>query len=258
MNARILIVRACAVGDFILNLPALRAIARHNPGARFTLVGYPQTLALAKPFIDVEAIYSIELPPWSQLFVRPLANLNFNSAWVWMKGALLADHLRESGVGSVFHAAPFAKRMHAADHLLATTGLPAPELPDLWLAGFERVIIQPGSGSPDKCWPWFEQLSDRIPGVTMLMGPCEAEYPTRYPRLEGLTLSAVAEEIRRCRAFIGNDSGITHLAAYWGCPTVALFGPSDPRIWGPIGRRVKVLHKSRLRDISVDDIIDIL
>jgi len=258
MTIRILIVRACAVGDFILNLPALRTIAGHHPRARFTLVGYPQTLALAKPFIDVEAIHSIESPPWSWLFVRPLANLNFTSAWVWMKDPSIADHLRASGIDHVFHAAPFSDRMHAADHLIATTGLPAPELPDLWLRGFERVIIQPGSGSPHKCWPWFEQLADRIPAVTMLIGPCEEAYQTRYPRLEGLPLTAVAEEIRRCRAFVGNDSGITHLAAYWGCPTVALFGPTDPRIWGPVGRRVKVLHKSRLREISVDDIIDIL
>jgi len=258
MNDRILIVRACAVGDFVLNLPALRAIALRHPGARFTLVGYPQTLALAKPFIDIEAIHSIESPPWSQLFIGPLANLNFISAWVWMKDPTLANHLRQSGIGAVYHAEPFSERMHAADHLLSTTGLPAPELPDLWLPGFERVIIQPGSGSPDKCWPWFEALSDRIPDVTMLIGPCEEGFQSRYPRLEGLTLSDVAEEIRRCRAFIGNDSGITHLAAYWGCPTIALFGPTDPRLWGPVGRRVKVLRKSRLREISVDDIIDIL
>ena len=251
-------VRACAIGDFVLNLPALRAIAGQNPSARFTLVGYPQTLALATPFIDVEAIHSIESPPWSSLFIRPLPDLDFDCAWVWMKDALLADRLRESGVGEVFQAAPFPDGMHAADHLLATARLPAPDLPDLWLPGSKRVIVHPGSGSLEKCWPWYEELSNRLQDVTMLIGPCESEVRTRHPRLEGLTLTAVAEEIRRSRVFIGNDSGITHLAAYWGCPTIALFGPTDPGIWGPVGRRVTILRKTPLREISVDDIIDIL
>ncbi|HET9132402.1 MAG TPA: glycosyltransferase family 9 protein, partial [Terriglobia bacterium] len=67
-------------------------------------------------------------------------------------------------------------------------------------------------------------------------------------------LRAVAEELRRCRVFIGNDSGITHLAAYLGCPTIALFGPTDPRIWAPIGRRVTILRRMPLGDISVEEI----
>jgi len=258
VKRRILVVRACAIGDFVLNLPALRAIAGQNPSARFTLVGYPQTLALATPFIDVEAIHSIESPPWSSLFIRPLPDLDFDCAWVWMKDALLADRLRESGVGEVFQVAPFPDGMHAADHLLATARLPAPDLPDLWLPGSKRVIVHPGSGSLEKCWPWYEELSNRLQDVTMLIGPCESEVRTRHPRLEGLTLTAVAEEIRCSRVFIGNDSGITHLAAYWGCPTIALFGPTDPGIWAPVGRRVTILRKTPLREISVDDIIDIL
>jgi hypothetical protein len=43
------------------------------------------------------------------------------------------------------------------------------------------------------------------------------------------------------RLYIGNDSGITHLAAAVGTPVVAIFGPSDPAIWGPRGERVRVL-----------------
>ena len=43
------------------------------------------------------------------------------------------------------------------------------------------------------------------------------------------------------RLYIGNDSGITHLAAAVGAPVVAIFGPSDPAVWGPRGDRVRVL-----------------
>jgi len=257
-NRRVLIVRACAVGDFVLNLPVLRALAVQYPGARFTLVGYPDILSLAKGFIDVEAIHSIESPPWSTLFSRPVPHLGFDTAWVWMKDASIADHLRESGVGEVFHAAAFPGKVHAADHLLETAGLPPPELPDLWLEGSNRVIVHPGSGSPSKCWPWFENLLNAIPDAVVLTGPAETHFQTNHSRLEGLALQAVAEEIRSCRAFIGNDSGITHLAAYWGSPTIALFGPTDPRIWGPIGRRVTILRGTPLGNISVTEIRNLL
>jgi ADP-heptose:LPS heptosyltransferase len=64
--------------------------------------------------------------------------------------------------------------------------------------------------------------------------------------------------LRQCRCFVGNDSGITHLAAYLGCPTIALFGPTDPRMWGPLGRRVKILWKTHLADISVHEVEKLL
>jgi len=217
-------------------------------------VGYPEVLSLAKGFIPIEAIHSIESPPWSRLFSGPVFQLSFDKAWVWMSDSTLANHLRESGVGEVIQVSPFPESIHAADHLLQTAGLPAPELPDLWLPGSNHVIIHPGSGSPAKCWPWFEQLADQIHDSLILIGPCESQFQTKRPRLERLTLQSVAEELRRCRAFIGNDSGITHLAAYLGCPTIALFGPTDPRIWGPIGRRVTILRGIPLSTISVDEI----
>ena len=68
-------------------------------------------------------------------------------------------------------------------------------------------------------------------------------------------LIEVSRYFRKCRAFIGNDSGITHLAAYLGCPTIAVFGPTDPRVWGPVGRRSRVIWKSKLEDITVDEVL---
>jgi len=242
----------------VLNLPVLRALAAKNPQARFTLVGYPETLSLAENFIPVEAIHSIESPPWSGLFAGPVRNLAFDAAFVWMSDSIVADNLRASGIPEVSHFKAFPETGHAATHLLATAGLPMPDLPDLWRRGSDRVIIHPGSGSPSKCWPWFEQLSARIPNSILLTGPAEMHFHSDRPRMPSLRLATVAEEIRSCRAFIGNDSGITHLAAYWGCPTIALFGPTDPRIWGPIGRRVRTLWRMPLSDISVDEVRSLL
>ena len=255
---RFLVVRACAIGDFVLHLPALRAIAHANPGATFTLVGYPTTLALARPFLPIDAIYSIESPPWSELFIRPISGLSFAVAWVWMKDPMVAENLRKSGVPEVFHADPFPSSGHAAEHLLHTVNLPAPELPDFWDARSSRIILHPGSGSPAKVWPRFEELARLMPEAVVMHGPCENPLQTPNARLENLSLAEVADKLRRCRLFIGNDSGITHIAAYWGTPTAAMFGSTDPGIWGPVGRRVKVLQKPSLTDISIDDVRKLL
>ena len=48
--------------------------------------------------------------------------------------------------------------------------------------------------------------------------------------------------LARARLYVGNDSGITHLAAAVGTPVLALFGPSDPAVWAPRGPNVRVAH----------------
>ena len=75
---------------------------------------------------------------------------------------------------------------------------------------------------------------------------------THAPLLE------VAHQLQQCRCYLGNDSGITHLAAMLGVPTVAIFGPTDPKIWRPVGPLVKVIQGHTLEDVTVDDAIECL
>ena len=234
-------IRACAIGDFVLNLPALIALQNRYPEARFTLVGNPSTLDLAKKFIAVDAIYSIDLQPWCRLFYEPIPNLEFDAGVVWMKDPVVYENLCGSGIPSVMRADPFPQYGHAADQLLRTLGLPRPDLPELWISGGTEIFVHLGSGSAQKNWPHFRDLLARLPGGRVIP--------------QNLSLVQLMREISHCRLFIGNDSGITHLAAYIGCPTIALFGPTDPRTWGPIGRRVRVLWKSKLEDITVDEVL---
>ena len=255
---RLLVIRACAIGDFVLNLPALRALAEQNPEAVFTLVGYPEILRLAVPFIPVESIHSIESQPWCGLFSGALPDLRFDAAWVWMKGPVVADNLRRSGVRQVYQSSPFPAAGHAADHILNMLQLPSPELPDLWEKQSSRILLHPGSGSRTKVWPHFNELARSLPESVILLGPCETPLDVPNSCLKNLSLAEVADEVRNCRVYVGNDSGITHIAAYWGAPTVALFGPTDPAIWGPVGRRVKVLKSASLRTISLEDVKKLL
>jgi len=252
----ILAIRACAIGDFVLNLPALAALQEYHSTAAFTLVGYPSTLELAREFVNVATIHSIDVEPWNRLFSEPLRSLKFDLAIVWMKDGTVAENLRKSGIGNVVQADPFSTLTHAAAHLLETIRMPRPELPDRWHPVSDYFVIHPGSGSPKKCWPYFLNLADRLGRAEFLLGPVEAGFQTgRYPRMEHVSLRDVCKILSSIRGYVGNDSGITHLAAYLGVPTVALFGPTDPKLWCPCGRRVRVLHSPQLEDISVESVV---
>jgi heptosyltransferase-3 len=129
-----------------------------------------------------------------------------------------------------------------------------PELvgPGPWLA------VAPGSGQVRKNWPLahYYEVSQALGWeyglqVVWLAGPGEREmlpYLRALAEAQGQLLLAqrplaqVARVLSRCRLYIGNDSGLTHLAAAVGEPAVlALFGPTDPRVWAPLGPQVRTL-----------------
>jgi heptosyltransferase III len=137
------------------------------------------------------------------------------------------------------------------------------------------VAIHPGSGALEKCWPTsrfaevIKQLWEQNRTVLLLAGPADTERVNDLlqqlplpPNSEMLNVLAnaplleVAQHIQQCRCYLGNDSGITHLAAMLGVPTVAIFGPTDPKIWRPVGPFVNVIHEPRLEHISVDAVLD--
>lgn len=121
------------------------------------------------------------------------------------------------------------------------------------------VLLQPGARYWFKAWPAerFAQLADRLAdtfGCRILIGGDSsevelAESVRKHARsapvnLAGrTTLLQLAGILRRCDLFIGNDNGPMHMAAALGVPVVALFGPSDPAVWGPRGGRTEVLYK---------------
>ncbi|MBW1740360.1 MAG: glycosyltransferase family 9 protein [Deltaproteobacteria bacterium] len=118
-------------------------------------------------------------------------------------------------------------------------------------------VIHPGAGSQRKQWPleYFIRVAATIQEanigeVAFILGPAESDLaPLIKTRSKGGfrvyevdDLSSVVALVRQARCFIGNDSGVTHLAAFIGTPTVAIFGPSNPKRWSPVGRVTKVLR----------------
>jgi len=121
------------------------------------------------------------------------------------------------------------------------------------------VVVQPGSGGVHKCWHLdnflavAKGLSSRGVEVIFLLGPAELD---RFSNatikninsvakcLMDLSLTQVLGLLSCADGFVGNDSGITHLAAGLGVKTLAVFGPTNPAVYGPIGPTVTVFADS--------------
>ena len=121
------------------------------------------------------------------------------------------------------------------------------------------VILQPGARYWFKAWPpeRFAELADRLTsrhGCQVLIGGSNQDIDiaqqiqqmaTSNPVIMAgrTTIKQFAAVAKKSALFVGSDSGAMHVASAVGTPVVALFGPSNPREWGPRGGPVEILHK---------------
>ncbi len=121
------------------------------------------------------------------------------------------------------------------------------------------VMLHPGARYWFKSWPAerFAALADRLSeelNCAVVIGGSEADRPIAETILArarskpvvlvgSTTLPQFAAILKRCRLFVGNDNGPMHMAAALQVPLVALFGPSDPAIWGPRGGAAEVIYR---------------
>lgn len=260
-----------ALGDSVLVWPVLRAVGAGTliaPGSRAALAA--QWLA------NLEAI-DIDSPDFSRLFapaaemevadrVRALLGgaqciLSFVSdgddPWAHNVRAMAAEarcvflRARPNEDDPVEPIGAFHRRQ------LAEQGMTIePIQPALRCNPHGPVVVHPGSGGRDKCWPadrfdaLFEHFRNIGREVHVLLGPAEDErfdsavldrWDEREQTIRPASLIDLSRHIARAGVFIGNDSGPTHLASQLGVATVALFGPSDPKRWSPVGPAVRTL-----------------
>ena len=119
-------------------------------------------------------------------------------------------------------------------------------------------LLHPGSGGRKKCWPTSRYIEigqhlSQKGDVLWITGPADFEileelrcHDNTISRniLESVPLSVLASVLQYSAGYIGNDSGVTHLAAISRTPIVAIFGPTDPTVWGPQGQDVTILRKN--------------
>ena len=115
-----------------------------------------------------------------------------------------------------------------------------------------RILIHPGSGSSRKNWPLplFIEVGNRLKSMALkpefILGPAEYHWLDELNHINGKVriiddLIVLAKELVKSTAFVGNDSGVSHLSAFLGLPTVVIFGPSDPKRWAPKGTSVRIV-----------------
>lgn len=261
-----LVVHSGGIGDFILSCPAIAELSRCTP---IELLGIRSRLDLAVEWGFARGARDFDAVDFSTIFTDPSPRLreflrDFDRAVVWMRDdGAITRAFRDCGVARVETypgLPPDSWSGHASEYYLSCLGLEASCTPPRWPVtstdSFESnydVLIHPGSGSPKKNWPLerFLNLADTLRAsernVAWILGPAERDSEMHRSLrdvdiVHTRSLVDIAHCLSKTELYVGNDSGITHLAAAVQCPTVAIFGASDPAIWAPIGPHVTTLH----------------
>ncbi|MBI4516233.1 MAG: glycosyltransferase family 9 protein [Deltaproteobacteria bacterium] len=269
---RLLLLFPGALGDFLCALPAILAVTERCDDA--LLVANPLALELLEPGpFRTASIHRREVAdlfgdgPLEGAARMLFAGYDLAHSWTGFGQPQFAERLRAvTGATVLVHRfRGMLPGEHAIDYYARCVGL-APASPRLWLTAADQAgaadwqqrvlgagaftIIHPGSGSPRKNWQGFPQLIEKLRAtrgtpMVVLSGPAEAErgsivWPD-VPVLHSAPPRRIAALLRRAALYIGNDSGISHLAAVAGTPSVVLFGTSDPAIWAPRGPAVHII-----------------
>jgi heptosyltransferase-3 len=256
-----LLVRPGAIGDLILSLPALESLrtgytevwvsGRNVPLVRFA----DRVRSIADTGLNLLGITD----PSARL-LDELRSFDSIISWYGANRSEFRETVAALGLPFTFHQAlpvgsaqpgcsrPFGRRLHAIDFYLDQVGAPPGAIPRIQCdAVRERfAVIHPFSGSPGKNWP-LEKFRALAHGLerTMPVSWCAGR---EDPPLDGAVhiddLYDLACWLARASLYIGNDSGITHLAAAVGIPVLALFGPTDPVVWAPRNIHVRIARWS--------------
>lgn len=254
-----LVVHTGGIGDFILCGPALAALAEEG---RVELAGNRDRCALGIAMGVARSAHGLDQVDFHTVFTRPSARLadflsSFSRAVVWMRDedGAIARGFRACGVKDVrcFPGLPPADwTRHASEYYTACIGVPCRGMPRIAVPvqPAPEIIVHPGSGAARKNWPPanFEAVLAAPPLRTReagwCVGPAEEgiHLPPGHAVVRRESLLELAGVLAGTRLYLGNDSGITHLAALAGARVVAVFGPTDPAIWAPAGPCVQTVR----------------
>jgi ADP-heptose:LPS heptosyltransferase len=248
---RRLVIRPGAIGDFIVSLPAIACLATESfevwtPARTVPLVRFTATVrAIASTGLD---LLGVTEPPAG--LIQTLRQFDSIVSWYGTNRSEFLDAVAAMVLPFTFlETLPAGNaRIHAADFYLEQVrqitechhdGIPRIE------CGVQRenyAVIHPFSGSARKNWPLkkFRALAGKLERVMPVKWCAGEEDPPLAGAVRIDDLYELACWLAKARLYIGNDSGITHLAAAVGTPVLALFGPTDADVWAPRGQHVRV------------------
>src|SRR5579883_394256 len=284
-TGRGLIIFPGALGDLVCLLPTIEALRRRYPSIEFELMARSDLALFARQHLRLADGHSIdryevallfradggEVPAATRFFGQferiecffASDNQTFRAALTQAaRGVVSFYPFRPPGSGHVGASVPSPllaeielqpEDVHSAERTLATLALQPQRF----------VLILPGSGSAKKNWPaenfaLLAEKANRTVGSVTVLGPAEEGllgfFSSRGLQvLNNVDLGQLAAIARLARCFIGNDSGVSHLAAASGARGVVLFGPTDPTRWHPLGN-VRILHREPLDALLLDEV----
>ncbi|MGR3218779.1 MAG: glycosyltransferase family 9 protein [Candidatus Anammoxibacter sp.] len=302
--------RPCAIGDFVLTLPAIRTLRNRFPDAYIEVLGNLSTILLADNRFYADKITGFDRQDISFLFANepefPLSLIDYictfdlviaylndednvfnrNIKNVGVKNIIIYDPLPEDYRLAYKPSAPLrlvTDKTHIIDHLLKpvislginecdivrTSDIYISEDDKTFASDFLRksgfsdkdetiVAIHPGSGCKNKNWPKpnFVEVAKCLTErhkirLLIIAGPADEEAVAVFRDhinrnsisvIENAPLPSLAAVLERVDCFLGNDSGISHIASAVGVSSLLLFGPTDPDIWGPKGENVQIVR----------------
>ena len=295
-GGKILVIRGGAIGDFILTLPAIAALRARFPETHLEVLGYPHIVQLALAGGLVDRVQSIEAGALAGFFARN-GSLEQDLADYFSEFDLIISYLYDPDLifqtnvarcsQAQFVTGPHRPNersdVHAArvylqplERLAIFDADPVPRLRlDAKTVVPSQLALHPGSGSERKNWPeshWADLLEHLLSTGTwnllLVGGEAEGERlqrlaaalpPDRVRVAQSLPLPELARRLRSSTAFIGHDSGISHLAAALGLPGLVLWGDTAERIWRPPQSKVVVLKgRAGLKTLKVEEVVQAL
>ncbi|MCP4254799.1 MAG: glycosyltransferase family 9 protein [Candidatus Scalindua sp.] len=252
-----------ALGDFILTWPALYCLREALPHYKFLGIGRPEYMRLAINYCLLDTYLDNESADLLNFFCGERIPEEVGSpegAILWLTdGQKTVEILRQSASLPVVCIPPFPQtEIHLAQYYCSTIqshfAITTPQnLSDCFPAKTtegQYALIHPGSGSLKKNYNqlFYQNLANVLrqsgyPKVGFVFGPVEEEKMNKEdfagewiecPK----DVMALADLLSRASLYIGNDSGVSHLAGFTGTPTIALYKTTDPKIWGVLGKKV--------------------
>jgi ADP-heptose:LPS heptosyltransferase len=280
---RVLFVTSNRLGDAVLSTGLLDHLIRAHPDARITVACGPVAEGVFERMPHRDRTIVVDKLPF-RLHWLPLWAGAVTTLWdlvVDIRGSTIAWM-----VPTRRRAVMRRRPGHKIAQLAAVLGLDPPPLPVAWTTSEDRasaaallpagppiIGLGPTANWAPKVWPaerfaaLFRALRDgplprAIPAI--FAGPGDAERAMAAPLLAALpdavdlvgrlSLPEVAACLARCAVFIGNDSGLMHLAAAAGAPTLGLFGPTSAPEYAPAGRHAAAVLSTtdRMQDLPVE------
>lgn len=259
-----LFITCSRIGDAVLTTGILDYIHNHIPNARVTIAVDPLPAPLFRDYPLVDSLLIFAKQKYSRHWLALWKQVK-GQYWDWvidLRGSILSYALR-CGRRSVWHQKENDHR-HKVDQLSSLVGIPV-TAPALWfdhhrLKIAEKLLteenfylaIAPVANWVGKQWPLerftiiAKQFCQLYPHAKIVLITAPHEQPLVQPFIKnlpssqlinlmdyGYDLGQTAACLQRCQLFLGNDSGLMHIAAAVGIPTIGLFGPSREEIYGP-------------------------